>query len=170
MHSYKLEDLQMTNLMVLLWPFVCAFLNRVRGGLYGDKIRELTPSVRLWGTTTARLSTTGSMLLPILYQEGLVTFLLAWLSLYVGFIFGWKAWQSVETVPNDIFALSLRGLLLTAPMGLIIGSFTIAGAGLLMGPIYYLGKFLPPPQNNVEWGEWIFGGTIGAAIILGGVL
>ncbi len=153
-----------------LWPFMCSLLNRMRGGLFGDRIRDLTPSVRLWGTTTARLSTTACMLLPILFQEGCTVFLCAWTCLYVGFIFRWEPWQEMNTVPNDIFAMCVRGIILTGPLAFVLGSYIVALVALAMGPCYYIGLKIQqkygPFQTNVEWAEWVFGSLLGLSIVL----
>lgn len=145
--------------MIIVWALLSSLLNRLRGGLRSDKIG--------WGTTVARLSTTGCMMLPVLLSRDWYIYIAAWLSLYVGFLFGWKAWQAMQTIPKDILSMSLRGLVLSIVPGLILQSFTVSLIGLTMGPIYYLGTFLPGPQDNVEWGEWVFGFALGLAIIIG---
>ena len=146
----------------IIWILVCALANRVRGGLWGDAIRERFP---FWGTTIGRLMTTAVMSLPFALHGTPLQWCGMWILLYVGFIFGWKAWQAVTNIPHDIWCLSLRGALLTGLMGMVWGSIPLALSGAAMGPLYFLGKYLPSLHEqldeNTEWGEILFGGWLG---------
>jgi hypothetical protein len=158
-------------MLIIIWPLVCAFLNRIRGGMFGDAIRKVIP---IWSTTTNRLSSLLIILLPLLSKFSYLECFVAWLLLYVGFIFGWKAWQYMENLPKDIFSLSLRGAVLSLPIGIWLGSVPLMCVGLLMGPLYALGKVLPAWReldgteimHNLNWGEYLFGAALGAAVIL----
>ena len=152
-------------ILLLCSLYLCAIANRIRGGMFGDSIRSVIP---FWGTTVARISMSGAMLIPLWFKLPWHKCLIAWVLLYVGFIFGWKAWQNMDNPTKDIPSLALRGLVLTAPIGLFMGSIPLALCGASMGILYYLGKFFPQtreldgsPTSNVTWGEYFFGGVFG---------
>lgn len=159
------------SILLFLWPLVCAFLNRVRGGMFGEVIQSEFP---YWGTTVCRLITAFLMILPLSIHDHYITFLLSWAFLSLGFIPGWKAWQSMTNIPKDIWSLSLRGLVLTAPIGLLQGYIPLVLVGLLLGPLYYIGTYLPAlteldhteTLNNSTWGEYLFGAALGFTIVL----
>lgn len=153
----------------ILWFIPCAFANRIRGGMFGDKIRSLFP---FWSTTIDRITVAGFMLLPTWFYYPNWKCLSAWLVLYIGFIFGWKAWQNMDNFPKDILSMGIRGLVLTAPVGVVLESKSLALCGASMGAIYEIGKFLPKyteldgteRMGNVNWGEYIFGSVLGLFI------
>jgi hypothetical protein len=156
--------------MWILWAIPSAFANRIRGGMFGYYIRKVIP---FWSTTLARISMTGFMLIPIWFQHPWWRCLIAWGLLYLGFIFGWKAWQYLEKIPNDIFSLGLRGLVLTAPVGIFLGDALLSLCGLSMGILYFLAKFIPQRReldgsltDNVTWGEYMFGAVLGLCIAM----
>ena len=153
-----------------LWSIVCALLNRIRGGMFGNVIKN---SIPFWSTTTARLTTTLIMTLPIIFSHGWLIYLLSWLLLYVGFIFGWKAWQDMDSIPKDIISLGVRGIVLSGPIGILTDNYILALCGLTMGLLYYIGKFLPITQeldgsktSNVTWGEYLFGAVLGVCLCI----
>lgn len=157
----------------LIWFIPCAFANRIRGGMFGDKIRRFLP---FWSTTVDRIMMSGFMLLPTWFYYPNWKCLLAWLLLYIGFIFGWKAWQDMNNLPEDILSMGVRGLVLTVPVGITLGNIPLVLCGATMGLIYFIGKFLPKymeldgteRMGNVNWGEYIFGAVLGLCI--GGAL
>lgn len=63
---------------------------------------------------------------------------------------------------------TLTGLMITYLMGLAIGSFWFGFSGVMMGVCYYLGSLLdkvkPDGKGGWNWGEWIFGGSMGIAL------
>lgn len=154
--------------MCILWGFVCAFLNRVRGGMFGKYLKSLIP---FWGTTICRITTSGLMVFPCWWFFSADRCLFAWLALYVGFIFGWKAWQAMTNLPKDIFSMGLRGLLLTVPVGIILDNLSLTLCGAFMGVFYALGLVFPiikepdgTDSNNVTNGEFMFGCLLGLCI------
>jgi hypothetical protein len=151
----------------ILWFIPCALANRIRGGMFGPLIKSYLP---FWSTTTARLSITFFMLIPTWNAYKIEKVFISWILFYIGFIFGWKAWQSMSNIPKDIFSMGARGLILTVPVGICLINYQLTLCGCLMGIVYYIGKFLPVtqngeldggPTNNVTWGEYMFGAILG---------
>jgi hypothetical protein len=136
--------------------------------MFGDDIRRVIP---FWGTTVARVSCTGFILLPTWLAYPWWKCSIAWLLLYMGFIFGWKAWQSMDNLPKDILSMGIRGLVLTAPVGMVLDNIALALCGSSMGIIYCVGKLFPlgveldgSPTDNVTFGEYMFGAVLGMFI------
>jgi hypothetical protein len=149
-----------------------ALINRIRGGLFGDHIRKVFP---YWATTIARLTTTLIIISPMALYLPWWQFLLGWLLLYVGVIFAWHPWQTMQNMPKDIVSMGIRGLVWTLPAGLMVGNYLFAAAGASMGLLYALGTVLPQGikdldgsrTNNSCWGEYLFGAVLGLTLILG---
>ena len=145
---------------ILISGLISAIANRIRGGFYGDRIRQYIP---WWGTTVSRI-TYGFVLGSIAYSSSGELILSAsivptvWLGLAIG---PFAPWQFMQR-SNDILTMSLRGLILVGATSVAIGSLhdPISGflyliAGALMGPAYYIGSKLPAirwihedPDNN----------------------
>ena len=154
--------------------------NRIRGGYGGDYVRKLIP---FYGTTVSRIFY-GVLI-------GGSAFLLGASSLLSAIIVG-TVWLGHAIAPfapfqfmersNDLFVMSLRGLILNGATGVAImslhsvfGGLTFVLGGLLMGPAYKLGMSLPivplfndgtvtPHQN--ETSEILFGLLTSVFLIL----
>lgn len=158
--------------------------NRIRGGLFGDKIRKVLP---FYGTTEGRLIYSIYISSFYLYL-GTTKFHLAGAALTVGTVFlghaikGFSPWQFMMT-KDDIWKMSLRGLALTGLIALSSylvlgfgGAIIIALGGLLMGPIYFLSQRAPQVSylndikenaSNNDLAEILFGFVL-AGLIVGG--
>jgi len=142
------------NLIML--PLLLGLMNRIRGGLFGDKIRKVFP---FYGTTIGRL------LYGLAFGGGLYTVsgslllgAIAVGTVFLGHAIGPFAPMQAMAEKGDVFALSIRGVILNGATAVAIGAmgFYIPGllfalSGLLMGPTYYLAKQLPiiPLFNDV---------------------
>ncbi|HTQ70636.1 MAG TPA: hypothetical protein VMH92_03980 [Acidocella sp.] len=148
---------------------LAAFLWRLRGGLLNSitgtanyKIGPLT-----FNDTTVR----------IIYSLGLAVaygVLTAWtwhvaamaVALFAGCtVWGWFGAALFPTKWRDIGLLSLSG---TLRMGFVAAA-TLSPcpllAGLLCGPVYWLGSRIPQsPGGWGFWQEWLFGAAIGASL------
>jgi hypothetical protein len=133
---------------LLLIPTVLGFLNRIRGGLFGDKIRKVLP---WYGTTIGRLiysSGVGASALILGGGPVLAASLVG--TTFLGLaIAPFAPFQFMER-SNDILIMSLRGLILVGASSVAMASLHSVGAGLitllagaLMGPVYLLGQRLP---------------------------
>lgn len=158
----------MELLLCILWGCIAALLNRVRGGWLGDRLKANIPH---WGTFFCRLSTTILIFLPLLPS---IIYLYAVLSYMLFISFGWSKWQYMESGYADIAPMSLRGLVLTLPVGLCTGLHLFALCGLLMGPAYYLPTKLTilnyREESGYQWipsdfGEIIFGFVLGFSLV-----
>lgn len=125
-----------------------ALTNRIRGGLFGERIRKYIP---WYGTTIGRLIYSVAFGISLAMVSGHI--LLG--TLAVGTVFLGHAiapfapWQAMER-SNDILILGLRGAILNGATAVLIGAmgFYIPGllfalSGLLMGLIYHLATRLP---------------------------
>jgi hypothetical protein len=125
-----------------------AFMNRVRGGLFEEEIRELVP---YYGTTISRILYGISIASAIIILGGsplLATIAIAttWLGHAIA---PFAPFQFMER-SNDLLTMSLRGAILTGATGVaimalhsVMGGLLFAVGGLLMGPVYLLGAKLP---------------------------
>lgn len=99
-----------------------------------------------------------------------------WLGLIV---MPWGKWFDLGHVAGDYFKeliiLSLRGILVTLPAGLLLWYFEPLGwvyalCGVMMGPCYALGWALPNAlswlNRGPEWGEFIYGSWIGLVLTI----
>lgn len=158
----------MAIILTILWGCITALLNRVRGGWCGE---ELKASIPYWGTFLCRLSTTMLIFLPLLPS---IDYLIA-VPVYMLFVsFGWSNWQYMESGYADIAPMSLRGLVLTLPVGLLTGLHIFALCGILMGPAYYLPTKMPflnyKEEGGYKWipsdyGEILFGFILGSTLV-----
>lgn len=171
----------MIEILVVL---LTSLANRVRGGLFGDRIRKVIP---FYGTTLGRLVLALTVgVSSLLLGMGLITSALVSVGFMVGYLIGPLApWQFVQS-GDDIFALSLRGVILTSIAGIaIVGMHSVIGGlvmffgGALMGPVYKLGQVLPlvPLFNDNpdtvdknDTSEVLFGAVIGALLLVAAAL
>lgn len=126
-----------------------AFVNRVRGGLFGESIRRVLP---FYGTTIGR-SLFGLTAAGVAFFLGSDLYLAAAIAVtaFLGFAIGpFSPFQAMLEM-KDLLKMSLRGLLVTGFTGVAIAVLAdplngiIFGlSGALMGPIYLLAiKQLP---------------------------
>ena len=146
----------------LLWSIPCAIANRIRGGWLQDQIRAIFP---FWSTTVARLFVSFIIAIPIFiywpWQHSVLFFLFQ----YVGFIFHWAPEQFMFNPKNDIPWMTARGLVLTVPAALCIGSIPYGICGALMGLVYYIAKLVTNTSDQqTAVAELIFGGILGLFI------
>lgn len=154
-----------------LWTIVCAIANRIRGGWLSNYIIKY---ISWWSTTPARIFVSSIISTPVYMTRPLKEALLFNLFLYVGFIFRWYPWNVMLKPIRDITLLSLRGLLITFPAGLMLGYRHFAFCGLLMGIIYFISwkvklHHVDPngyEWNGSDWGELFFGYNLGLWIIM----
>lgn len=171
-------------LIEVAYILLAGLANRIRGGLFGDKIRKVLP---FYGTTEGRLIYAIYISSFYIYL-GTTKFHLAGAALTVGTTFlghaikGFSPWQFMMRT-SDVWKLSLRGLLLTVPIALssylVLGSggaIIIALGGLLMGPIYFLSQRAPQVSylsdlketaSNNDLAEVLFGWVL-AGLVVGG--
>lgn len=166
------------DIIWFVWPFVTAIANRIRGGWFGDHIREVFP---FWGTTVARLFFSFIMTFPLLFaietslwwHTALIIFGF-FVTFYLGLIFRWSPWQYMPLPYRDIIALTFRGLLLTGPAGFVIDSTMFMVSGMSMGIIYYISSLLNwdyvdgegSHWEGSDWAEVFFGFFLGLMLIL----
>lgn len=133
---------------LLLIPTVLGFLNRVRGGLFGDKIRKVLP---WYSTTIGRLIYSGGLGIAALALGGgllLSTILVG--TTFLGLaIAPFSPFQFMQR-SNDLLTMSIRGLILVGASSVAMASLHSVGAGIvillsgaMMGPVYLLGQRLP---------------------------
>lgn len=168
-------------MLVLLAILLGGLTNRIRGGLFGDRIRKVLP---FYGSTLGRLvyATPYGLLTGVLVSWWLAipVILAAWLGVVTGWgtfmdmgknpdghtddkeppittILGLESpdWDFKERLVHNFLGITLRGGLVSLPMGLILWSPFMA-AGLLMGPIYLVSS-LVVKGDHVEVAEVIFG-------------
>lgn len=162
-------------ILLLIWPAISALLFKIRGGLWGDFFKKHIP---FWGTTFTRIFWASLTLLPVATVGTYPYFCMVPLQ-YLTVIFGWGRWQNQKDLPRDTIFMSLRGLLLTVPPGLILVHFVqdsgllYAFCGIFMGPCYLAGKYIyiwihknPQVYDASEWGEGIFGAVLGIFLVL----
>lgn len=167
-------------MLEMLYPVLCGFLNRVRGGLFGDQIRTVFP---YWSTTVSRLMMGLVYGLPLVYLYGGQWFMypLIPIIIYLGHIFRTGPWQYMENLPKDIFSLGMRGLVVTLPAGLMCANYLFAVSGALMGVVYFTGKYLIEDMLDYtesegyrwigsDYGEVLFAVVLGSAIVLNGAI
>lgn len=133
---------------LILIPILLGFLNRIRGGLLGDKIRKILP---WYGTTAGRLvySTAIGTSTLILGGGPLLASILVGTTFLGLAIAPFAPFQFMER-SNDILTMSLRGLILMGASSVALASLHSVGAGIVvllggafMGPTYLLGQTLP---------------------------
>ncbi len=133
---------------VFLIPLFLAFMNRVRGGLFQHPIKNFFP---YYGTTVGRLvyGTAIGLSSLLLGAHYLLALTLIGTTLLGHAIAPFAPFQFMER-SNDVFTMSLRGLILTGASAIAIMYFHtfLGGAlylalGALMGPVYKLGQILP---------------------------
>jgi len=165
---------------MLLIGLIAAVGNRIRGGLFGDRIRQVIP---WYGTTVARISYGVVLGLSALVVSGDYYLAAAivptiWFGLAIAPFAPWQFMQKL----NDIFIMSLRGIILVGTTSIVIGSlhdhtagFLYLIVGLLMGPVYYISTKLPAvtlfhedPSNTDTnaTAEVVFGLIQGVALVL----
>lgn len=163
-------------MIIIGWMAVSALLFKIRGGLFGDFLKKHIP---FWGTTTTRIFWSLTTLLPVAVEETYRAYGIMVLLQYLTVIFGWSRWQNQRHLPKDTIFMSLRGLLLTVPPGLVL-FYTVGPLGLFytlcgifMGPCYLAGRYTyvwihkdPEVYDASEYGEAFFGAVLGAGLIL----
>jgi hypothetical protein len=157
--------------MWILHALLCAFANRVRGGLYGDQIREVAP---FWATTPARITLSFTLFIPALLIHGPTLYLLTALGGWVGLMPRWSPWQDMLSKGRDTCYLTARGLLTTLIPGLILWNPLLAVSGAGMGLMYLLASVITykhVESNGYVWttsdyGEVLYGAWLGATIWL----
>lgn len=164
----------------LLSVLLVTFMNRVRGGLFGDKIRNV---ISFYGTTISRimygLSIAGATLLlgGSLTLAGVLV-LTTWLGHAIA---PFAPFQFMER-SNDILVLSLRGLILTGASSVAVmalhsltGGLVLLALGALMGPVYKLATLLPiipvfnddpNTRSTNDTAEVLFGLLTGLAMVM----
>lgn len=163
----------------IVLPILFAFLNRVRGGLFGDRIRKIVP---FYGTTIGRLIFASGIGISVYALSGV----LALGALTVGTVFLGHAIAPFAPFQfmsrsNDTLIMSLRGVILTGATGVAtmvlyspITGAVVALSGLLMGPVYKLAALLPliPFLNDTDikdkndTAEVLFGAVQGLVMAL----
>lgn len=162
-------------LLAFIWPFVCAVANRIRGGWLMNVIKEIIP---FWSTTPARIFVSFIISIPVFvstytqftFKEAVVF----WILLYIGFIWRWSPWNTMNEPLKDVLCLTLRGWVLTFPAGRYLELHDFASCGLLMGIIYYIPYRFPLHYTDCtgytwdasDWGELFFGFILGLFICL----
>jgi hypothetical protein len=80
-------------------------------------------------------------------------------------VFGWYGASLCPTRWHDIGLLSLSGLLRMSFVALALLSPWPLVAGILCGPIYWLGSKIPQTPGGWDfWQEWLFGAAIGLSL------
>lgn len=155
----------------IVWSFICAIANRIRGGFLGPWIKKIFP---WWATTPSRLFVSAVLAIPVFFNISFVHGIIFLLLQYVGFVFRWSPWNLMKNPLTDIPLLSLRGLVVTFPAGFFLASPTYSYCGLSMGIIYFLTWRYPPYYkdctgyvwNGSDWGEFVFGALLGYFILI----
>lgn len=125
--------------MLYLLPFLTAFTNRVRGGLFGTRIPY-------WGTNAGRLVYAASIAVSLGLHTG--HWILAGLNLVTVFlgqaILGYSPWQWMQK-KDDMLRMSIRGIIGTGCSAIVAAgvlgvpaSLILIATGALMGPVYYV--------------------------------
>jgi hypothetical protein len=157
--------------MIFAVPFISGFLFRLRG-MHHSWLGTQGARFMFWCIPMALLS---YLLFNLPVWAGAVSALAYWLGLIV---MPWGKWFDLGHNNGkfwpDFFFLSLRGVFVTAPAGLLIWYFSPLGwvfalCGIMMGVCYALGWKLPTMANwlnrGPELGELIFGSWIGFVLI-----
>lgn len=179
-------------LAVLVWLAACSVLWRIRGGWKKDQI----PENKIWFSLAIGLFSWGWGLNPVIAIIMAYTShqLFGW-GKYIGALNGGGlnpdepecelidglltpcrvSWRSnvwwLKDYPRlyGFLGTSLTGLIMTFQWGLFYSSLWVMLAGLMMGPIYWLGSLIGPRLRIGGWamGEWLFGPWLGYVALLG---
>lgn len=160
----------MSNLW-FLWFMPCAIANRIRGGWLASLIKKFIP---FWATLPARIFFTSTIAIPVFLTQSLKMSLSFFVAFFIGLLFRWSPWQYMTNPVNDIYCLTLRGLVLTAPAGFISGLYLFGFSGAFMGITYWIAYQLPLHYQQKcgykwcgsDWGELFFGGVLGLFVCL----
>lgn len=157
---------------------ICSLGNRLRGGLWGDRIG--------WGATTARIV---AWAVPVAILSGLWYGLVwyLWIAMgvaaWLGTIAGWWG-RSIDmgrregTWAHDMMWITLRGAAWTLPCAAVLayagfwpGAALVFVSGALMGVWYEIGwrtpSTIPGLNQGPEVGEAVFGLMFGLCLALG---
>lgn len=166
--------------LMMLSGLLMAFVNRVRGGLFGDRIREYIPQ---YGTNGGRLvySLGLSLLAALASGEPLLGLAVLPAAFLGQAIAPYSPFQSL-TEPGHMYELTIRGVLVTGAVSVALGLFGFyAGgllyllSGLLMGVLYKAALSLPiiplfnddpRTRDRNDAAEVFFGFVQGAVIVL----
>jgi len=153
---------------------------RIRGGAY-DEYEHIVP-YRLLGSTAIRIYYALAISSVIWVIHSLVWWSLPLLVglLWLGVVFGWGEWMTIGVNTGkpwrDLGMMSLRGLLVTGPAGLLLWllgapiGITFGLCGLGMGLCYALGWHVAWPwwdKDPLARAEIIFGAWIGLFMLNG---
>jgi uncharacterized membrane protein AbrB (regulator of aidB expression) len=147
-----------------------SFLWRIRGGL----LNAITGKANWMGFNDTVVRLIWSLGMAGAY--GALTHL-SWWTLLLAFalfagctVVGWFGAALLPTKLKDVALLSLSGAIRMALVSVVLLSPWPLAVGVLCGPIYWLGAKLPAPKPWMFWGEWLFGGCVGASLALAVVL
>jgi hypothetical protein len=158
-------------LLLFSWPIICAIANRIRGGWLSYEIIKLIP---FWGDTMARIFVSSIIALPVFLHCHFFESLVFLGLLFIGFVWGWSPWMSMNDPVKDTLELTKRGFFLTFPAGCFLKLWLFAFAGLLMGIAYLCGLYFMIRHKEsdghvwgaTESGELYFGALLGLFIII----
>ena len=153
---------------------------RLRGGLFNDKIK--------WGATTARFvgyALPMSIMTYLCFQPVLWSIPIFVVTWWLGTILGW--WKSIDmgrregSFWTDFALQSIRGSIFAIPtaaalaflVGLSPALLIMVIGGLSCGICYEIGWRLADKKSimgGTEYGEFIFGGALGATMAIASFL
>jgi hypothetical protein len=171
-------------IQLALIPF-CAFLNRVRGGLFGPVVICISNAIKaLFGVPPSKGAT---QLARAIFAIGMgvamwaatnnilmLVSILLWVACeflpngdYLG---ASNIWQDLEASAVGIGNVSLPALLF-AFTGRPVAAGALIIAGICKGPLYKLAQYIPSKisgfQQGAEMAEFLFGMILGCALYAG---
>jgi hypothetical protein len=152
--------------LFVFFPLLTAFLWRIRGGL----LNNITGAANWMGFNDTVVRIVWSLGTALGF--GLMTrFQWVDIALAVGLFLGTTliGWFGAALFPTkwvDIGLLSLSGTLRMAPVSFVLLNPWPLLAGVLCGPIYWVGSRIPQTAGGWDfWQEWLFGTAIGASLV-----